>query len=69
MKTIIFGLVAAGTLAIAAPSITEADEWHHRRYHDDLEHRDYHRELAHREAHRYPMTWRQHGRLHDKLDA
>lgn len=40
----------------------------HAIHHDDLEHRAVHRELDHREAHRYPMSYRQHGRLHDALD-
>lgn len=68
MKTLIFGMVAAGALAIGLPGTAAAADRQHRRYHDDLEHRDFHRELDHREAHRYPMTWRQHGRLHDTLE-
>lgn len=64
--------VAAGALTLggltlfAAPA--KAQGPYHDRYHDRLEHRDYHRYLYHRDAHRYPMTWWQHGRLHDELN-
>jgi hypothetical protein len=68
MKTLVFGLIAAGTLGFAAPGTATAGDPHHGRYHDELEHRDFHRDLDHRQAHRYPMTWRQHGRLHDELE-
>ena len=40
----------------------------HVRHHDDLYHRSYHRQQTHRDVHRYPITYRQHGRLHDSLN-
>ena len=64
--------VAAGALTLGGLTLftasAKAQDPYHDRYHDQLEHRDFHRDLDHRDAHRYPMTWRQHERLHDELD-
>lgn len=72
-----FSLMAlvVGTFAVLGTQAMAADGYgrypgraNHNAHHDDLDHRAYHRDLDHREAHRYPMSWRQHGRLHDNLD-
>ena len=62
-------MASFGTQAMAADGdFYRGARANHDAHHDDLDHRDYHRSLAHRDAHRYPMTGRQHGRLHDNLE-
>ena len=67
----IFLPLAAGVLAVGGlaglPSRATAQDPGHDRFHDQLDHNRFHRQLDHRDAHRYPMTWGQHGQLHDQL--